>query len=204
MSISNTEKLRAENVSFLARQLLLLSNSAREGDMAIAKELGVSIEAIKHLEKMPACELEAVAAHYIKLESNKTLNTSSLLLALKKPMDSELIDEYIIHGANNEVLIKFFGLGNTQIANRREILGVPGKKGRTFLPKKEKLDQISDLWFELKLDNRLSYIEKILYVAKTLKETVCNVYNHVDQVERIIKFETSSMTTARELLKTYN
>lgn len=204
MNLTNSEKLQAESVSFLARQLLILSNSARDGDMDIAEALGVDIETIQVLEKTPACELEAIAAQYFKIQETSPININALKVALKKPSDNALIDECIIHGANNDVLINNFGLSNVQIATRRKLLCVPVRKGRVAVPTEAQLSDITQMWFEMKINNKYSQIEKILYVAKTLSISVCNVNNHVEQLERINQFERQSMTTAHEMLRKFN
>ena len=191
------EKLNYERIGFVCRQLMLVSNAAREGDMSLAKAMGIDFKTAMMLEGVSVHELESVAERYVKSQANSAIDCDCLSFALSCSNEQDLIDDYIRHGASNEVLIEFFGMSNTMISSRRKMLNVKVRPGRTNSVSPEKVSEISDIWFELKLSSE-RHVIKLLTVSKQASVSICAVYNCISQIERINQFDSKSMTRARE------
>lgn len=191
--ISPNEKFKVETISYVTRQLLIMLEATRNGDMRLANQLGFDAKMTAELEVLPANQFESVVERYIErcTMSFHLFDPATIKLALNNTSEQEMIDQFIRHGACNRSLSEIFGLRADAVAARREILQVKASRGRSKSPDHKVEQTVFDMWLGFKADSAMTFKSSILQIAKLTKIDITHIYRFVERCERITEYNPS-------------
>ena len=188
MKLNKSERIKRLMAKVYEDLFMEVVSEARYGNFEPASELGLECKQIKLLQKLKPEELRHVSSRLaLEMigESGFSLNagklTNLLNSTINNTQNTQLIEEFILHGASNQVMNQMFGLTSVQVANLVRLLGVVKTKGRKAKISEKEQDDIYYAYLNaLKIhDERL----RLLVVAKETGQTIHNIRTTIDEVE---------------------
>lgn len=164
----------------------------RNGQLRRCKAMGFSEEALDAL-KHPA--LVSVLANATVSWCSVSINWDVLKRLLRQAQDVEreiaTVDRMLRLGASTEMVSRFYGLTHQEIALRRDILGLPKRKGRHPVLNEEQDTALWEQWKALitdrsvELDNDASMLDVAMDLSEKMALPLSVVWaairNWIDQ-----------------------
>lgn len=182
-------KFKKELSRAFTGMLASASTASRQGDLQISKKIGFSTQQTKLLETLTTDQLDAVAEKYMRyadieefIKVDHRLLSNVLNRVLNDAEEARLIDEMLIRGACCKMMRDFFKMRNTQVSNRRILLGITPLKGRITHLSMEDEERIYHSWLANAgvEDSRLRMIE----VNKETGISLAHIYRSVEAFEK--------------------
>jgi hypothetical protein len=158
--------------------------------MALASELGLTIESLQKLDKLRADQITTIASNYVRdlsvdqifpIQAERICKIIDIATADARQI--ELIDEFLRRGACKTMMSTLFGMRSTQVASRKKFLNLQTIKGRLPVSTYEEQRAIYKAWLD---SIEITDVrERLLSVATNTGMSMSKIFREVQEIERV-------------------